>query len=542
MASSSLLGRLLLSVGAILLAGNAASLGLQYRAERGQIERAERARLETAAAMLVRQLDAGEHHALLERFPEQDHFLQWERGGEGLVTLQRQLAEASAELDAPIYTARLPEGAEVAVVSSPRDVHPEALELLVSSAEEPRWMHPAPFRPEMLKTLLHGERSATGLYQSTDGAWQSVFEPLPGADGAPEAMLVLNARPQALLDQAWGRLLQGLALAALTTLGALGAVFGITRSTARQLKALEAAALRLGEGDASQPLPYGGPREVVRLTRGLEIARRQIVHRVRAAREQTEQIEKKLSSVRQQIDPRALERRERIAAAGDQVQARVLLGIGRDEPCALVDLSHSEVVIAAPRDGGIDLAIGMPVTLQVQVGEEPSVTLRVVTLLRLEREDHLEVRFLLEEPLARDHGLPEGLAGLLDARGAERVFPANHAPLLVDIGAGGASLVADAAVENISRTGLAVRVPQTPSLAATWGTRLRLHLTLPGYMMPLELEARVRNVTDAMGGTRLGLAFDASAEGFAEKQAQIEEYIEERLRDQEHQEHLALAG
>lgn len=531
---STLIGRLVLAVGATLLIGNAALLSQLHGEHRSEVERSERARLQSAASLIAETVDIETQQVAIDKHPVEDHFMKWQNASPEAVSLHQELASAAQRLgvSAPILTARLPERSKVAVASDPRSVHKNALEIIATSEATPRWRHPLDFRPEMLPTLLHGDASATGIYEGLYGEKISAYAPLLDAEGAPVGMVVLETDPaslEAALDSFFVTEMSTMAATGCLVLLAIG---GLIRRTLNELAAFEEATTRLGEGDFDTPIPTSDVAEVSRLSRGLELARRQLARQVTTLTERSDGLEHKLAAAQLQIDPRVLERRERIADTDTQISAGIEVTLGERLPCTLVDLGYEEAVIRVPQGSPIDLAAGMPATLSVRIDGDDPVNFRAVTALRLDQGDELEYRLELLDPLRDYEGIPSGLVNLLNTRGAFRVFPSNHAPVLVDMQSrDGGFLVADAAVENISETGLAVRVPQSPAIVATWGTRLALHMTLPGHVVPIEFEVLVRNVADSMGGARLGLAFDLEAQGFKQKQEHIADYVVDRQRE-----------
>ena len=533
MSPNGLLGRILLTVTAIWLLGGLALRDQLRGAHRAEVERGERVRLQEAASLIAASVDTASQRAALEQYPIEDNFTTWQSASPEAIALHRSLADAARrlELASPILTARLPERSKVAVASDPRSVHRDALEIIATSEETPRWRHPLAFRPEMLPTLLRGEVSSTGIYEGARGETIAAYAPLLDGDGSPAGMLIIESDPTELASALREPFTAELGTAAAAGALALLAITALLRRPRRELSTLREATARLGRGDLHTPIPIPVSAELTPLGRGLELARRRLAKQVAALTDRCRALERSLSDARAQLEPQVLARRERITSGDTPIAASVEVSAASQRPCRLIDLGYEDAIIRVPAGSPVDLAAGMPAALSVQIGDD-AVRFDVRTTLRLELDGELEYHLELLSPLRDYEDTPAGLMDLLNARGAFRVFPSNHAPVLADVlSRSGGSLVADAAVENLSESGLAIRVPQPPAVVATWGTHLTLHISLPGHLVPIELAARVRNVAESMGGTRLGLAFDVDDRDFQQKREHITDYVRERLRE-----------
>jgi len=542
----SLIGGLIIAVCAILLVGTAALVIQTYVSRYDSAEELERSRLQAGATVLAQQIDVGMHQRALDAHQLEDHFKEWRHASPEAQSLHSTLSNAAGALGtaAPILTVRVPERYKVAVASDPRNVQKNALEIVGSSAEVPTWLHPYTFQPEMAYPLLRSQPSATGIYEDATGSWVSGFAPLLDAQGSVVGMVIISASADGIAAQARGAALTALVTMMLTILGVIVASLALSRRLNKDLRTLEDAATKMADGDITSPIPTEGVAEISRVAHGVELARRQVARRVQALTLQNAELRHKLTAAQLQLDPRVLERRERIADTASGLCTSVRLTGEQSRPCELIDLGYDDVVVKVTDAEQLDLSPGMPACVEIAVDGDVPLVLPVKVGIRLDLDDYIEYRFRLREPLVDLEELPPGVLKLLNTRGAVRILPANAAPVLVDIQAPDHGfMVADAAVENISTTGLAVRVPQPAELVATWGTRLKVHLTLPGHIVPIEYRARVANIVDCIGGTRLGLAFELEDAGFKQKQEHLKDYVGERMSNtQAFDGELRLAG
>jgi len=531
-APQSLIGGLILTVCSILLIGTAALVAQTYLSQHESAEELERARLQAAATVLAQQIDVGMHQRALEAHQLEDHFKEWRHASADAQVLHNTLANAAGALgtSTPILTLRVPEKYKVAVASDPRNVQKNALEIVGSSATTPTWLHPFTFRPEMAYPLLRSQPSATGIYEDGAGSWVSGFAPLLDAQGDVAGMVIISASADGIAAQARGAAFTALVTMLLTTLGVIIASITLSRRLSKNLRALEQATTKMADGDITTPISVEGIADISRVGHGVELARRQVARRVQALTLQGAELRHKLTAAQLQLDPRVLERRERISDTASRIRTSVILSGQSAQLCDLIDLGYEEVVIKVTEAQQLDLSPGMPARLEIAVQDEVPMILPVRVGIRLELDDHIEYRFKLVEPLVDLEELPPGVLALLNTRGAIRIMPSNHAPVLVDIQAPDHGfMVADAAVENLSATGLAVRVPQPSEIVATWGTSLKVHLTLPGHIVPIEYRVRIANLGECIGGSRLGLAFEQEDPGFKQKQEHLRDYVTERV-------------
>lgn len=245
---------------------------------------AERARLRAVAATLAPRLDGELHETLARTFPDEDQVRAWS-DAPGLARLRDPLVQAHDDnrLGSEVYTLRLDPEAAARVRAAPDQLHPGAMQFVVSTAETPYWRHTYTYRPQMAATLERGEVVTTDLYEDAHGAWLSAYAPVRDARGEVVALLEVDARQDALIAAAADDERRDLTTAALVLGPGFLLLLLLGYRTTTELRDLARSARRFGDGDYDTPFEarrVGGEIAVLRDT--LEEARRHIQADVQA--------------------------------------------------------------------------------------------------------------------------------------------------------------------------------------------------------------------------------------------------------------------
>ena len=249
----------------------------------GKVEETHSSALEAVVSTLAPFLDGEQHERLYRELSEKDAVSDWRDAPPPVLAAREVLVRAAEEngLESPVYTLRLRDEVRARVAAAPNEVHKGALELLVTSAEAPYWLHRADYYPEMRTAFFHGTSATKGHYSSRNGEWVSAFAPIETATGEVVAIVEADAPIGSLLAQARiesdRRAAIGLAvfvaLMAISWLCATLATAGLAR--------LEAAAGRMAAGDHTTPIEVGSRlREVSNLESAMEDARRRIAAKI----------------------------------------------------------------------------------------------------------------------------------------------------------------------------------------------------------------------------------------------------------------------
>ena len=311
-------GRLFAAVALAVAVETALSVWHDWRTGLREIEATERRRLTGLAQVLAAQLDGTAHEEMAQRFPAREAVTSWAAAPAPLRRAQALLATAveAARTETPIYTLRLRDDRRAEVAASPGALHRDAMEFLVTSSISPYWRHGYEYRPEMADALFGGRSASTGLYRDAHGAWLSAYAPVRGADGAPVAILEVDAKQDDVYSLLRAKASRRLGFAAASLLGLLAVLALIVAATSRSLRRLADAATRFGSGDYTTAFPRSGAREVTELAGTLERTRVEIARSMREQAEARALLEAALAE--QRLTQQALER----ALADAQAAAR----------------------------------------------------------------------------------------------------------------------------------------------------------------------------------------------------------------------------
>jgi signal transduction histidine kinase len=274
---STVLGRLAAAVLLVFAVGGAISYRSLMVSGLHIVEGSARTHISTVATLVAARIDGDAHEAAALATPDKDGVTRWGDAAPDLQALQGALAAAAADAGLPsdTYTLRLRESHRAAVQAAPDQLHPDAMEFILTSGENPYWRHTYEYRPEMAATLFEGRTAATDLYQDEHGHWLSAYAPVRNSAGEVVALLEVDEPPEAI-----HALVRDTTAEQLSGLGGLGlvlmlSVLGIAAVNLKPLRPLRDATERLVGGDYGTPISAhpGEAREIGELTRGLESAR-----------------------------------------------------------------------------------------------------------------------------------------------------------------------------------------------------------------------------------------------------------------------------
>ena len=252
---------------------------LTARSAERSVEREERARLEGVVATLAVHLDGGQHAALAELLPAAGSTEGWESAPPELRSMHAVLRRARAQNDLPmpLHTLRLRRGRLEEVLARPFARHEGALELVLTSDEQPLWRRSYDYLPRMGDALLGGRVVSARIAESPDGSLLSAYAPIPDADGVAVALLRADVPAELLLARAAGRTPSSHLLVGLAFLAAVLVVIFVVRAATVDLARLAAAARRFGAGDYDTPIRLGtGSSETEALAAAMDAARARI--------------------------------------------------------------------------------------------------------------------------------------------------------------------------------------------------------------------------------------------------------------------------
>jgi hypothetical protein len=525
-------GQLLLAVAVTLGAGALFQIWQSQAWDRENIERGERDRLRAVAAAAAANISGEQHEAAALASPGQDAFTTWAEAPPDAVDIHARLerVQARAGFSTPIYTLRVREEAQAAVLASPDQTHADAMEFIATSAEAPYWRHRYAYRPEMAGALLRGEAAATAPYEDKHGVWLSAYAPILDADGGVVAILEVDAPFSQLQAAHHARLNRQIALVAGVGVGGFFLLVLIARRFAGGFQLIERAARRLGEGDLATPCEAGNFGEVAHLTAALEQARSSLAARAARVQAEAEALLQQRDLALRGIDDASLRRREALKEAAEVVRAAVQFGSGVPTIVRLADLGYqSASILAAPT---IDLAAGTPLTLHVgnrETGQRARVPATVVgrtehspTLIEYDLRVNTDSRFV---------SFPQPVDRIMNGRAAMRVRPSRKAPVSATLVIGAEPL--RCAVEDLSVTGMSLTAPCETGALARAGTQLRIDIHVPNRAEPICFDVRVARIQALEdGGTRVGVQLvEGTGGGLAHRQQALGEYVAARHRE-----------
>ncbi len=289
------MGRLVLSISGLLAVFAAASAWNDFERRRDTAIQKELAKIQAVARTLSLAFDEQEALSKAVDLPARDQIRGWDELPAGLARLRHIMCTAAERngIESPIRVLVLRRPFREAVRRMPDHVHRNAMEGLLSTAQEPCWRHTHEYRPEMRTAVLGGRPSSSGVYHDERGAWISAYSPLSVEIGGMSALIEVDTPMDAMLARVDGEYLVAVKTTILVFVGTLLGIVLIALRADRTLWTITAAAERFGAGDLGTPIPIGGTTETHHLGETLEQARirtgrwsernRRLVHRLREA-------------------------------------------------------------------------------------------------------------------------------------------------------------------------------------------------------------------------------------------------------------------
>lgn len=536
----SLLGRQLLALSVVLIAGNAAVLFQAHSFVREDLIGAEQRRILAVARALASPLAGTDHEALAAAAPGRGAFLRWADAPEAVQATQLRLAglAGGAGLDVPVTTLRMKDELRQEIAAAPDRPHRKALEAVLSSADAPAWREEVDYDPTMKAAFFGATPSVSAPQVDGGAAWISATVPLVDAQGAVEGILELRQPMDALHARIELRQQRVAALVGAMVLFVLAAVALTVRQLSAGLRRVEAAAQRIGRGDYRTPVRIQSLSEVQRLAGSLEQARQSVAIRTLQLASMRDELDQQLRDARQAIDGQDRDRRHRFAALKGKLDITLEVG---DQPvaAALTDLGFDRVVLVIAGDQAPDLAAGMGARIHMVPpdGSAPCV-LEVRARSRSEQGDEVQLSFVPTRPMVLE-SLPEDVRRIISQRRTQRFSPTDDHPVAAAVRRGPRLAPVEVEVIDISSGGLKVRLPVAFDDFSTWGSFLQVALRFADDdgEVRLALGARVRACHPMDDDTGVGLEFDAETTPHLDRhQARIASWVMARERERREQE------
>lgn len=529
----SLLGRQLLVISAVLVAGNMALLMQAEHFVRSDVMGSEQRRLVSVAQSIAPHLDGQAHEEFAEAAQGRGAWLEWSLAPAPVQQFHDRLSRLASftEMDHPVATLRMRDEFRERVAAEPDRPHPKALEQLFTSAGRPEWRRQVDYRPEMQAAFFGGRAAVSNTYADDHGSWLSAYAPLADVQGNVVGIIVVTHPMEALLDRVWDRQKRDASL----VLAMFLFVFAAIALTVRQLTAglwrIEAAARRIGRGDYTTPVRAIGFKEVVRLARGLEQARQSVAMRTAQLESMHENVAKELREAQQQLDDQDRERRRRFAALKGKLRVTLEVGL-RPLPVRLVDLGFDRIVVTVDRALAPDLAPGMAAKVYM-VPPDGSITcrLKVSTRSTILHPDEAQINLAPLSPVLLE-ALPEDVRRIISQRKTLRIVPPPEHPCFAAVRRNPRLKAIEVKVLDISSGGLKIYVPVPFQRFSTWGSFLQVALRISGEDNLLHLGARIRNCQPYEDGSAAGIEFDAeTTPGLEQQQQRISIWVMNRDRE-----------
>ena len=279
-----LLGRLALMTGAMLVLAMSALLWQESSRTRAQIEAGEQARIAAVAGTLALALPGDQHHrAAAASLTPWDS---WESAPPSVGNEHRHLAAAAERnrLATGISTLSLVPTAVARVRAAPEQRAPEALRLIATSEAVPDRDLLTDYEPEMAPALLQGRIASRGAHRDEHGTWISAWAPILTASRQVVGIVEVEASLDSLLEDAQVHVGRQVLFALVVLLIVVTAMIVVSARLTRSLTELRLAARRFGGGDLATPIEShpGASADVRQLAETLEGARREIAKRIEA--------------------------------------------------------------------------------------------------------------------------------------------------------------------------------------------------------------------------------------------------------------------
>ncbi len=500
--------RLLLLLAVVLLGGLGLAVWQGHAWSQGRMVSAEGRRAQAAATALAVAVDPAFHDAVAAA-PAQDAFRRWKRAPPALVALQVQLASSGRALGLarPSATLRLRDPFRAVVEAAPDQVHPEAMEVLVTGTDRPTWRHVAPYEPGMRQALFEGRAGHSAVIPGAEGPRVSGYAPLLDAEGSVVAVLAVHAPVALAVAEVRSQTRCQLVLAVVVLLGVLIAVGSVGQRLSRSLRHLGGAATRLSEGDLNTPVDTSVAFGTGTLAQRLEEARVLLRRRLQRLGTSQVQLAQRLIEAEAGLGPEDRQRRTWLAANSERVALTLGAGKVDGHPARLIDLSARGLVAQVLMNCPVDLPRGtmMAVRLRLEGRVEPLVVRGLVKGREL-IEDEVELRLAVDFATVLE-GLPPAVRRALSPRQARRVSPAPVQGVQLAVRGRADAAAVQGVVLDLSVHGAGVRVEVPEARVASWGRVVRVGVAHSGAADMVSSYAEIVRVQATAQGVVLGLNF-----------------------------------
>lgn len=524
-------GRKLAGIAVLLVTGNA-MLFWQSSSQDWAVRVADLETLATGIAVgAASQVDGDAHRALARAEAPEGGYATWSEAPDAAWMHHVALAGLREEVvaEGEFFTLNLRDDLRRQVESYPDQAHAEALEVLFTSADPPRWRAPVDYSPSMRPALFGGEGDAPVVVPQRTGTSVIGYAPIRDSVGNTVGLLAVDlplestAGPHTAWQARLLLLLGGLTLALLVLLAQAG------RRLAGGLTVLEAAGSRLASGDLSTAVSDRGYAEVGSVSRVLEEARAALARREAQLRTYAESMKRENELLEKGLDAATRRRRNALLKHNSEISATITVA-GEASPVRLVDLSYDFVLVHART--GLSLVPGTPLELELLVSTDRE-SVRLACIARgVEATDEAVALRLVSRHSTQRLRFPRRLVELTRLRQAQRARPKTRHPISVACGFGDLSI--SGSVVDLSAAGMAVMTSTSVDTLAAAGTVGRIRFDLPGPSDPIQVRGTLLRMQETSGGTLLGFGFRfRGRRGSAAHQQTIQSWVEKRIREED---------
>jgi hypothetical protein len=504
-----LLGRLLAVVCYVVIVGNIAALTVLYNQSAANVERTERVRLRSIVVPLAQQIDGDMHEAIARQHPAMGEVHEWSNGSDELRYAQQQLHLVARHLGlaGTISTIRLKPDRLGSVYADYKSIHPEAYELILSSADKPDWRASRNYAPRMARAQFARMIASSGIYADESGRWISAYAPIIDSNDDVVGLLEVRSPVEELFEEVRLQAMQQGSLIAVIVLTIILGIAYVTGRLGRDLYAIERAAEQLGRGNLTKPIDGGGGPEVQRLAKSMEFARRRLQKNSLIIDKVRQDFERRLEMVRLGFDFAGHSRRKQIATAMAEMGFALQMGTSKPVKAAVIDLDGPRWSFRAVDPSATLWRRGMELDIRIDATmRRPEVVMRAVVDSVYWEDGGTLIHLVLLDGRFEEL-LSPAVVRILDRRENVRVMQeaASHlsCTLLVHLTGDRREVV----LTDICRTGVGLLVTDSVADISRWGPNVFVTIRFPSGQ-PEKVPAEIRYVRGEDANTRLGLEFD----------------------------------